>query len=139
MRSADAALSPGEIRALIANNGADRGAAGYDEYYGFGILNIADCIAALTGEAGGNMPCVLLPEEGPAAELQNTTDHTVRFTYLLAQYDESGRCLNVSSAQYELAPGETVLLETPPDGSNYGQFVYETDTMIPLTKERKGP
>ena len=139
LRSADAALSPGEIRALIANNAEDRGAAGYDEYYGHGILNIADCIAALTGGTGGNMPCVLLPETGPATELQNVTAYAIQCTYLLAQYDENGRCLNVSSAQYELAPGETVALETPPDGSNYGQFVYETDTMIPLTKERKGP
>ena len=28
---------------------------------------------------------------------------------------------------------------TPPTGSRYGQFVYETETMKPLTTERKSP
>ena len=139
LRGIDGTLSPEAVRALIAGTAEDRGEAGYDPYYGYGILNIAGCIAALDGGTDGNMPCVLLPETGPATELQNITDHAVSCTYLLAQYDENGRCLIVSSTQYELAPGETVALDSPPDGSNYGQFVYETDTMIPLTRERKGP
>ena len=139
LRGIDGTLSPEAIRALIAGTAEDRGEAGYDPYYGYGILNIAGSIAALDGGTGDNMPCVLLPETGPAKELQNTSDHTVSCTYLLAQYDENGRCLNVNSWQYELAPGQTVSLETPPQGASYGQFVCETDTMIPLTKERKGP
>ena len=139
LRGIDGTLSPEAVRALIAGTAEDRGEAGYDPYYGCGILNIAGCIAALDGGTGGNTPCVLLPEAGPAEKLQNTSDHTVRCTYLLAQYGEDGRCLSVGSWQYELAPGQTVPLETPPEGSNYGQFVCETDTMIPLTKERKGP
>jgi hypothetical protein len=139
LRAIDGTLSPASVRALIAGTAEDRGEAGYDPYYGYGILNIAGCIAALDVGTGGNLPCAFLPEAGPAEELQNTSDHTLECTYLLAQYDENGRCLSVKTAQFELIPGETVPLETPPDGEPYGQFVYETDTMIPLTRERKGP
>ena len=139
LRAIDGTLSPESVRALIAGTAEDRGEEGYDPYYGYGILNIAGSIAALDGGTGGTMPCAFLPEAGPAEKLQNTSDHPVECTYLLAQYDEIGRCLNVKTAQYELAPGETVQLETPPEGESYGQFVYETDTMIPLTRERKGP
>ena len=59
LRAIDGTLSPGDIRDLIAGTADDHGEAGYDTYYGHGILNIAGCIAALTGETGKNMPCVL--------------------------------------------------------------------------------
>ena len=43
----DRSLTPGEIRDLLAGTAMDRGAEGYDEYYGYGVLNLAGCAEAL--------------------------------------------------------------------------------------------
>ena len=140
LRGIDGTLKPGEIRELIAETASDRGAEGYDEYYGHGILNLAGCVTALTGKTEKTgMPCIFLPETGQATKLRNDSDSTVRCTYLLAEYDGDGRCLGVASREYTLAPGETVAIETPSGGSNYGQFVCDPDTMAPLAEARKSP
>ena len=39
------------------------------------------------------MPCVLLPRTGPASKLRNDSDSVIRCTYLLAEYEENGRCI----------------------------------------------
>ena len=139
LRGIDDRLTPKQIRELIAETADDRGAEGYDEYYGHGVLNLAGCIAALTGGMKEEMPCVFLPQTGAAAKLRNDSDSVVRCTYLLAEYGENGRCLGVTSRQYVLAPGETVVIEAPSDGSNYGQFVCDSETMAPLAEARKSP
>ncbi len=43
----DRELTPGEIRELLADTASDRGTEGYDEYYGYGVLNLAGCAEAL--------------------------------------------------------------------------------------------
>ena len=139
LRGIDGTLTPGEIRELIAGTACDRGAEGYDEYYGHGILNLAGCVDALTGGMGEGMPCVLLPRTGPASKLRNDSDSIVRCTYLLAEYEENGRCIGVTSRQYVLAPGETVEIAVPGGGAGFGQFVCDTDTMVPLAEARKSP
>ena len=60
----DGNLTPGQIRDLLAGNAADRGAEGCDEYYGHGILNLAGCVAALSG-GGMEQPAEPAPEAVP--------------------------------------------------------------------------
>lgn len=50
LKSIDGSLTSDEIIRLLFETATDRGIAGYDEYYGHGILNIAGCIEALTAE-----------------------------------------------------------------------------------------
>jgi len=137
LRGIDGALTPEDIRTLIAGSAEDRGEEGYDVYYGHGILDLAGCVSALMAEKKESDRCSFLPEEGAATELRNNTDETVRCAYFLTEYDESGRCVKVTVRPYELAPGETAAIEAPADGAGFGQFVCEADTMIPLTAARK--
>jgi hypothetical protein len=48
LKSIDGSLTSDEILRLLTETAADRGIAGYDEYYGYGILDIAGCVRALT-------------------------------------------------------------------------------------------
>lgn len=134
--SAEPELTPGELRSLLAENAADGGAPGYDEAYGYGVLDLAACVAAL----GGTEPesaCSFLPEIGPAEAVRNNTDGELSCVYLLARYDASGVCLGVRSVRLTLPPGETVPIDPPEAGGQFGQFIYEAGTMRPLTEARK--
>lgn len=133
LRGIDANADPME---LLARAATDRGAEGYDEQYGYGILNVENSIRLLLGETE---PCSFLPESGVAALLQNNLDAPLDVTYLLAEYDENGVCLQVSSRTLTLPAKGTAELAPPPEGVRIGQFVYETETMTPLTKERRTP
>ena len=47
--SIDPTLTPAQIMDIMAKTATDQGAEGYDEGYGYGILNLAGCIEALSG------------------------------------------------------------------------------------------
>ncbi len=46
----DPTLTPGQIMELLGKTATDRGVEGYDQYFGYGILNLTGCVEALTGE-----------------------------------------------------------------------------------------
>ena len=79
MLSADPTLTPAAIRGLMRETAVDAGPEGYDEFYGYGILNLAGCIEALTGsaEVPADGPCTLLPASGPAGALRNNTEEAI--------------------------------------------------------------
>ena len=135
----DPTLSPREIMDLLAASAIDRGTEGCDEYYGYGILNLGGSVRMLTGEEEHLDPCSFLPETGPASQIRNNSGAVISGTYLLAAYDEDGVCLEVKSYPLQIPAYGTVEIKAPPTGSRYGQFVYETETMKPLTTERRSP
>ena len=135
----DPTLSPWEIMDLLATSAIDRGTEGCDEYYGYGILNLGGSVRMLTGEEEHLDPCSFLPETGPASQIRNNSGAVISGTYLLAAYDEDGVCLEVKSYPLQIPAYGTVEIKAPPTGSRYGQFVYETETMKPLTTERRSP
>ena len=45
----DPTLTPAQVLELLTGTATDRGDAGYDKYYGCGILNLGACVEALTG------------------------------------------------------------------------------------------
>ncbi len=59
----EAGLDPGRLRGILAATASDCGEEGYDEYYGYGILNLGECAAAL--EEGREVP--VLPPLPPWA------------------------------------------------------------------------
>ncbi len=126
---------------LLARSAGDRGAEGFDEYYGYGILHLEDAVLLLTGEApeAPEAPCSFFPEAGPATRLENRTDTTLGCTYLLAEYDETGLCLGVTDYMLTIPAHGTAELETLEETARYEQFVYETETMKPLLDGRKTP
>ena len=48
MLGIDHTLEPDEIMEILSDTAVDRGVNGYDEDYGYGILNIGGCVGALT-------------------------------------------------------------------------------------------
>ena len=134
MLSIDDTLTPSEIMEILAKTAADKGEAGYDEYYGAGILDIGGCVRYLTGEI-----CRLLPLNGAASQIQNTTETELDCTYLLAEYGENGLCLSVAVYDIAIPAKGTAEIEAPPENKNYRQIVLNTDTLTPLIKARKSP
>ncbi len=137
----DDTLTPDEAMQLLSETASDKGEPGFDAYYGYGIVNIAGMIHALDAGAHNETAdvCTFLPSEGAATAIRNNTDASLDCTYLLAQYDEEGRCLGVKTYQLTIPPQATSAIEPPDDTHRFGQFLYETQTMIPLAKERKKP
>ncbi len=137
----DPALTPEEIRVLLAASAGDRGEEGFDEYYGYGILQIAEAVQLLSKEEAEapEALCSFFPAGGPATRLLNHTDTPLNCTYLLAEYDEAGLCLGVTEYRLTIPAQETAELEVPAENVRYGQFVYESDTMRPLLDGRKAP
>jgi len=134
----DGTLTPERIRKILAETASDAGDEGYDEYYGFGILNLAGCVSLLT--EGEDLPgeiCSLLPETGPAAAVRSNLNEAVDCTYLLAEYDADGVCLRVQTWRFILPAGGSAELTVPDGNANYGQFIYDSNTLRPLTKARK--
>ena len=133
---ADPGMTPATVRDLLAQTAADRGAEGYDEYYGYGVLDLSACVDAL-GSGGSTGRCSFLPEAGPASAVRNETDEAVGCTFLMVQYDADGVCRSVEARQYEIPAHGAVDVPEPGEDQGFGQFIYETDTMIPLAPERR--
>ena len=133
-------LRPTDISRILSQTATDRGAAGYDEYYGYGILNLAGSIALLEQgtTANAETACSLLPADGPAGQIRNNTDRTIACTYLLADYDADGRFQRLNLWQFTIPAHGAAAVEGPGEAARYGQFVLETETLRPLAAARKG-
>ncbi len=132
--SIDDSLTPAELRQLLADTAEDAGSVGYDEYYGYGILDLSGCVAALAEDPEApDTPCAFTS----ASTLRNYTDADIEATYLLAVYDANGKCLSVQRWFLTVPAGGSVVVQPPDEGTYYGQFVFETATMTPLAKARK--
>ncbi len=139
MLGIDGTLTAAQIRETLAQTARDLGPAGYDEVYGSGLLSVAGIVAALpeTGAAEeivSRTPCAFTSE----STLRNCTDAPIDLTYLLAEYDETGRCTGARRWQFTVPAQGSVRIEPPGENGKYGQFVWETATMMPLTAARKG-
>ncbi|MBQ4381993.1 MAG: S8 family serine peptidase [Oscillospiraceae bacterium] len=128
-------LTPEEIAETLAETARDAGDEGWDEYYGYGILDLGACARQVGGEAdsgGPETPCSFLS----STVIANYTDRDITCTYLLAEYDPDGTCISVTARLLTVPAGDIVRVEQP-QAANYGQFIYETDTMKPLAPARK--
>ena len=131
----DPLLTPEDIASTLAETAQDAGHAGWDEYYGWGILDLGASTERFGGKQDSeaqDTPCEFLS----AYTLVNNTDETIDCTYLLAEYDAAGVCLGVRKTQLTI-PAHGRMRVDPPESEYYGQFVYETATMKPLAQARK--
>ena len=137
--SIDGTLTPADLRQLLAGTAADRGDPGRDEYYGCGILNVEAAVTALAGPyeppepEDPDLPCAFTL----ASRLRNYSDEDIACTYILAEYDEDGRCLGVRSWTYTVPARGFVDITPPEENTRFGQFACEAATMTPLAKARK--
>ena len=134
MRGLDPQLTPDDIASILTETALDVGSEGWDDYYGYGILDLGACAERIAGTADAfthETPCEFLS----AFTLVNYTDEEINCTYLLAEYDGYGTCLSVSRSQFTV-PARGRMRVDPPESKYYGQFVYETGTMTPLATAR---
>ena len=140
MRSMEPGLTAADIRSILASTASDTGDAGYDEYFGYGVLNLAGCVEEVKGgETVRDEPgevLSFLPGTGAANALRNNTGKPVACIYYLAYYSDSGVCLRVESAWIDIPAGETVPIAGPDETLCFGQFACEAETMIPLASAR---
>ena len=132
MLSIDSTLTPADIREIISQTAADKGARGYDEYYGAGILDIGGCADYLAG-----WRCRLLPVTGAASRILNTAGTETECAYVLAEYDENGALVRTTSHDLTIPANGTADIEMPPENTNYGQFVLSKEMVMPLAIARK--
>ena len=132
MLSIDNTLTPQDIMTVLAGTALDKGDAGYDEYYGAGILDIGGCVGYLT-----RLPCRFLPASGAASQIQNTASEDINCTYFLTEYGENGALKNVVTYEVLIPAKGIAEVETPQENTNYGQFVWMPNSLKPLANARK--
>ncbi len=130
--SVDGELTPADIREILAETAVDKGDAGRDDKYGYGLLDIA--AGVIRAE---KPPCRLAPETGPAESIRNTTAETLECIYYLARYDEDGRFLSVSAFTLTIAPGESAALQAPDEAAGWAQFFCSAAKFAPLAEARR--
>lgn len=130
LRGLDPLLTAQDVASILRDTARDAGKAGWDEYYGWGVLDLGAGAAHLSANADGR--CSFLS----AYTLVNRTDEAIDCTYLLAEYDDTGACRSVKETRLTIPARGRVRID-PPQGDFYGQFAYETATMQPLAQARK--
>ena len=127
--SADGTLTPAEIRACLAASAKDAGGAGYDEYYGHGILDLAASVTRIAGaaEVRGSR-CEFLPAgEGAATAVRNRTGETLACVYIFAEYDGRGACIRTKSETLTIPAYGEVKVSAPDGRRAYTQFLTDGD------------
>jgi serine protease len=51
--SVDPTLTPGEVRRAMDSTATDLGTSGYDQHYGFGLVDACRAVVAVGGDCGG--------------------------------------------------------------------------------------
>ncbi|MBR4895462.1 MAG: hypothetical protein IKZ41_03465, partial [Clostridia bacterium] len=129
-----------EIADLLCQSAADAGSEGWDEYYGYGILNLAGAVEQVADSPTDGPSCEFLPAEGsPASAVRNLTGGTLVCDYLLAEYTESGACGKVTSVRITVPPYGTTEIQVPSGNGSSMQTLVDPDTGVPLVPARKVP
>jgi serine protease len=115
--SADTTVSNADIRAILQSTAQDLGAAGRDNYYGYGLVQAKAAIDALTGGGGGtdNPPSVSLTSPANGATVSGTVNLTANAS------DDYG----VSQVEF-FVNGGSIGVDT--DGSNGWSTSWNTTT-----------
>ena len=133
LRGLDPQLTAVEISAILKDTARDAGDPGWDEYYGWGVLDLGKSAAQVKEKNKPDFPCAFVS----ASAIRNDSGKDLAATYLLAAYDETGKCLGVKRRNLSLPAGQLIEVEAPEENSLYGQFVFETATGTPLAMARK--
>ena len=128
--SARPELTASDLMELLGQTATDGGDPGYDEYYGWGILNVRAALAAAKTWTPTAAEGVSLTLVGEGAAVWNKTTEPLDAYLLAAEYDGAGRQRAVGVTALHLAPGERAV--TPVPRGNTRLFLC-TAEWIPLT------
>jgi subtilisin family serine protease len=74
MKSVNQSLTPGDIRAILANTVNDMGTPGRDDIYGYGLLNVTNAVRGAAGLSTWNY--TIIPSPTTTTESTTTTNAT---------------------------------------------------------------
>ena len=83
--------------------------------------------------------CSFLPESRAASLVRNETGEPLNCVYLLAEYDQSGKCVEVMQTWLTIPAYGTVELTAPPGDTPSGQFLCDAATWKLLVPARMKP
>ena len=127
--SARPELTARDLMELLGQTATDGGDPGYDEYYGWGILNVRAALAAVKTWTPTAAEGVFLTLVGEGAAAWNKTTAPLDAYLLAAEYDGDVQ-RTVSVTALHLAPGERAV--TPVPRGNTRLFLC-TAEWVPLT------
>ena len=133
LRGLDSSLTAEEIAAILKDAARDAGDPGWDESYGWGVLDLGKSAAQVKEKSKPVFPCAFVS----VSAIRNDSGKDLDAAYLLAAYDETGKCLGVKRRNLTIPAGQTIEVEAPEENSLCGQFVFETATGTPLAMARK--
>ena len=123
-------LTARDIMDLLGQTATDGGDPGYDEYYGWGILNIRAALEAEKTWSPAAAEGISMTLIGAAAAVWNKTASPLDAYLLAAEYDDAGRQRAVSVTPLHLESGERAV--TPVQRGNARLFLCSAE-WIPLT------
>lgn len=137
MLSAYPCLSTEDIRDILSRTASDRGGAGYDKYFGWGILSVRGCIEEAVRAPEHFIGLPRETESGTAVSLTNNTDETKECDLYAAGYTDAGTLSSVKKIPLILRPHETTEINTDRTGEYYGYFLFRSGTQEPLAPARR--
>ena len=124
LKSACPDLSPDELCEILASTATDAGAVGRDDYYGWGILNLAGAAAALP------QGIRIHAEDDGTVRVSNHSDADLSALLIAAQHFRSGRAGATQVFPLTLPAGASVSVTVSPNAT----VLYLTDPdFVPLT------
>lgn len=133
--SIDPTLTNAELMNILSQTAVDYGAEGYDEYYGYGLLNIADAANECLKRAPSADACSFIAADG-TEYIQNNTDFYQIGTYYCAEYDNNVILLGTKAYDITLKPREIMELQAS-NADIYAHFFWRRGTMIPIAAAKK--
>ena len=106
-------LSAQDLMELLGQTATDGGDPGYDEYYGWGILNVRAALEAAKTWTSTAAAGVSMALTGAGAAVRNRTEAPLDVFLLAVEYDGDGRQSAVSVTPLYLAPGERAVTPVP--------------------------
>ena len=87
MMNIDDEIDLEQIKAVLSTSAADKGAEGYDEYYGYGILNLEGCAKSLLGDTKYFISPAETDGEKISAVVYNNTGEDFSGQFIACEYN----------------------------------------------------
>ena len=131
MLSADDTVDDRKFRELIRKTSEDLGAKGYDNLFGWGLINVGRMLGELTAA----YPCYISPVNDGRVLIYNKSENPVNTRALLAGYDEGFKTAAFSTAI--IMPGQKIKLKTEMNEEKAKLLLWDFENGLkPLARAR---
>lgn len=136
LKSMDNSMNTEDIKGVIAQSARDAGDWGYDEYYGYGILDIQGCIKhMLSGKRLFISPIDII-DDSAYALIYNNTGSIQRGNFTQAEFEEN-RLKQVQRTDITLNPNKGAVVKAAVSENIGKYFVWENSSIESISNERE--